>query len=145
MSSPSTTTPPSSPPKLLIPAVAAVVCTAPVTNFKDGDAERAALKKIGLAVDWAAVVEGLCGQIRDKIQDKIHPEVYAAIVGTGFRFSTTTAVECTAVHIALMDMCQSYFEYQVGSSCGFPMIILEGSPADWERLRESVEAQFDFD
>jgi len=49
-------------------------------------------------------------------------------------FSTTGPVERVAYVTALMDTFQSYFTYQLGTLCGIPEIILDGTPDDWRAL-----------
>jgi hypothetical protein len=60
-------------------------------------------------------------------------------------FSTTGPVERTACEVALLDTFQPYFEYRVYCICGIPEITLEGTPDDWQRLREKVEALTPYD
>ncbi|MBI3511757.1 MAG: DUF4419 domain-containing protein [Bacteroidetes bacterium] len=52
-------------------------------------------------------------------------------------FSTTTPTAKAACEITLMDAMSSYFVYAVYTSigCGIPKITLEGTTADWEKLR----------
>lgn len=60
-------------------------------------------------------------------------------------FTTTSIVEATACHITLMDAVQSYFDYEFITSCGIPRITLEGTPEDWQAIRQRAGhlAQFD--
>jgi hypothetical protein len=60
-------------------------------------------------------------------------------------FSTTGDVERIACEVALMDVFEPFFEYAVYCVCGIPEITLEGTPADWTRLREKVEFLKDYD
>jgi hypothetical protein len=60
-------------------------------------------------------------------------------------FSTTGPVERTACEVALLDCFQPYFEYRMVGVCGIPEITLEGTPDDWRRLREKVEALAPYD
>lgn len=54
-------------------------------------------------------------------------------------FSTTGPVERVVSEVALLDLFQPYFSYNVVAVCGIPSITLEGTPADWRKLREKVE------
>jgi WD40 repeat protein len=54
-------------------------------------------------------------------------------------FSTTGSVERVVSQVVLMDALREYFDYSVKSICGIPTVTLEGTPADWSRLREKVE------
>jgi len=51
-------------------------------------------------------------------------------------FTTTTPTTKAACEVTLMDAMSSYFIYAVYTiGCGIPKITLEGTTADWERLR----------
>jgi hypothetical protein len=54
-------------------------------------------------------------------------------------FSNTTATDIVCSHIALMDVCQQYFEYAMGCGCGFPRIDLLGTAGDWRLVRSQAE------
>ena len=82
---------------------------------------------------WEDVFEEFCEQITDRIGG----DNYAHIVAT---FSTTGLVERAANAIVLMDTVQSYFEYSLRTRCGIPQVVLEGTAADWERLRDKTES-----
>jgi hypothetical protein len=60
-------------------------------------------------------------------------------------FSTTGPVERTACEVALLDAFQPYFEYVLCCICGIPAVTLEGTPDDWQRLRDKVEALDPYD
>ena len=49
------------------------------------------------------------------------------------------------MEVALMDTLQSYFSYVVTTECGFPAITLEGTVADWRKLREKAESLGKYD
>jgi pSer/pThr/pTyr-binding forkhead associated (FHA) protein len=59
-------------------------------------------------------------------------------------FSTTGPVERTVSEVALLDVLQPYFSYNVVCICGIPSITLEGTPADWRNLREKVDLMAPF-
>ena len=54
-------------------------------------------------------------------------------------FSTTGIIEKAASEIVLMDVVQSYFEYQLVSMSGFSKITLLGETSDWESIRRRVQ------
>src|SRR5215469_12424951 len=45
----------------------------------------------------------------------------------------------TANEVALMDAYQRYFRYIMMCVCGIPSITLEGTPSDWQRIRDRIE------
>jgi hypothetical protein len=61
------------------------------------------------------------------------------------RFSTTTPSIQTAMEIALMDVYERYFNYILVCVCGIPKITLQGTPADWRRMRERIEVLATYD
>ena len=88
--------------------------------------------------DW----EGVFSEFSDKIRTHIGPSNHALLVPG---FSTTGPVEKAAFEVTLMDTVQSYFIYAVNTLCGIPAITLEGTPEDWEDLRERAAALERFD
>lgn len=54
-------------------------------------------------------------------------------------FSTTTDIDRLSSEVTLMGAMKHYFEYKVMLCCGFPSIRLEGTPEDWEDIRDRVE------
>ncbi|WP_375766135.1 DUF4419 domain-containing protein [Archangium gephyra] len=54
-------------------------------------------------------------------------------------FSTTGTIERVVSQVVLMDALREYFDYVISCICGIPTVTLEGTPADWSRLREKVE------
>jgi YD repeat-containing protein len=56
-------------------------------------------------------------------------------------FSTTGLTELIASQVTLMDAVKQYFRYiNFAASCGIPYIVLEGTPADWQKLMEKAQA-----
>jgi uncharacterized protein DUF4419 len=53
-------------------------------------------------------------------------------------FSTTGIVERVVSQVVLMDALREYFDYVLMCICGIPTVTLEGTPADWSRLREKA-------
>ena len=80
---------------------------------------------------WPEAFAGWAEQIRAHVGG----ETYQLLVNN---FSATGPVELAASHVVLMDVFERYFHYEAVCICGIPTITLEGSPADWERLREKV-------
>jgi hypothetical protein len=89
---------------------------------------------------WPQLISQLSGQIRDNSD----PFLYETL---SCEFSTTTPTIKTACQIALMEGYERYFEYVFECVCGIPKITLEGTPEDWQRIRERIEvlATFDFE
>lgn len=55
-------------------------------------------------------------------------------------FSTSTLTTRTASQITAMASMKEYFEYEmVFTICGIPKVILEGTPADWQRIIDGVQ------
>ncbi len=60
-------------------------------------------------------------------------------------FSTTGDVEKTACTIAVLDVYEPYYQFSLMCVCGIPSITLEGSAADWFRLKEKAEVLREFE
>jgi hypothetical protein len=54
-------------------------------------------------------------------------------------FSTTGPVERVVSEVVLLDVLQPYYSYNVVCICGIPSVTLEGTPGDWQNLRNKVE------
>jgi hypothetical protein len=80
---------------------------------------------------WPEVWPAFCDQIREHIGAEAHGLVVCD-------FSTTGPTERAASAVVLMDAVQSYFEYNFTTLCGIPAVTLEGTVADWEKVRERV-------
>lgn len=89
---------------------------------------------------WPEVFTAFSEQIRQYIGDS-HRLIVA-------NFSTTGPVERAASEIALLDVMQSYFSYELESLCGIPSINLEGTVDDWvsivDRVRQFSEYGLDW-
>ena len=81
---------------------------------------------------WPEFVSQFSDQIRDRSEQVLHETLLCD-------FSTTTPTIRTACEIAQMDAYQRYFEYTIECVCGIPAVTLEGTPEDWQRLRDRVE------
>ena len=87
---------------------------------------------------WPQLISQLTAQIRDNYD----PLLYETL---SCEFSTTTSTIKTASDIALMDAYKRYFEYVIMCVCGIPKITLEGTPDDWQRIRDRIEVLATFD
>jgi len=81
---------------------------------------------------WPQLVSQFSAQIRDNSD----PVLYETLLCD---FSTTTPTIRTANEVALMDAYQRYFRYIMVCVCGIPTITLEGTPSDWQRIRDRIE------
>jgi len=88
--------------------------------------------------DWGGVVTELSEQIRQNVGDAR----YRLLVP---EFSTTGIIERTVAQIGLMDAVSDYFDYHVMTLCGIPSITLEGTPEDWESVRERAQVFREFE
>ena len=81
---------------------------------------------------WPHLISQFSEQIRQNSDPVLHETLLCD-------FSTTTATIKTACEVALMDAYQRYFEYDLSCICGIPTVTLEGTPDDWQRIRERIE------
>ena len=87
----------------------------------------------GLAQNpWPEVFSGFSAAIREHIGETTHTLLMPD-------FSTTGKVEKAVTEIVLLDVMQSYFNYELQSFCGIPQIKLEGTLADWQMLLERTK------
>lgn len=82
---------------------------------------------------WTEVLSEFSSKIKQHIGEQNHSNLVAS-------FSTTGPAEKAACEVGLMDALQSYFEYEVKTWCGIPEVLLEGTPEDWEQLRDRTDA-----
>jgi hypothetical protein len=83
--------------------------------------------------DWAGVVSEFATQI-----DAATVPGVAHLTATDF--SSSTPEEVVAGKVVVMDMLQEFFAYTMHTRCGYPSITLEGTAADWHKLRAKVLA-----
>lgn len=76
---------------------------------------------------WSEVFPEFSNAIKALLGERNHSNIVAT-------FSTTGALEKAALEVVLMDVVQSYFEYEVKTICGIPEVILEGQLSDWQEL-----------
>jgi hypothetical protein len=77
-------------------------------------------------------ISGFSSLIHQEIDSVLHETLIC-------NFSTTTPAVRTASEVALMDSFSSYFTYGFMCVCGIPKITIQGTPADWRRIRARVE------
>jgi hypothetical protein len=87
---------------------------------------------------WPEAFASWSGQIREHVGAEVHDLLVCD-------FSTTGPVERTVSQIVMMDVFERYFAYVLVCVCGIPTVTLEGTTADWERLREKVRGLKVFD
>jgi hypothetical protein len=87
---------------------------------------------------WPKMISQFSEQIRQNSDPVLHETLLC-------NFSTTTPTIRTAFEVALMDAYQRYFEFIITCVCGIPTITLEGTPEDWQRMRERIEVLSTFD
>jgi hypothetical protein len=84
------------------------------------------------ANDWASVFPQFAAEIEKRTQPGLREAIEC-------NFTNTTATDRVCSHIALMDVCQQYFDYSMRCGCGFPRIDLMGTVEDWRLLRAKAE------
>jgi hypothetical protein len=88
--------------------------------------------------DWPEMISQFSEQIRRNSDPVLHETLLC-------NFSTTTPKIRTSFEVALMDAYHRYFEYNAMCVCGIPTVTLEGTPDDWQRMRDRVEVLATFD
>ena len=83
--------------------------------------------------DWSSVFNQFTDSIRVNTKDNIADLMVA-------KFSTTTQVETIAYQITLMEMVKKYVGFELESGCGIHSITIEGTPEDWQTLKEKTIA-----
>jgi hypothetical protein len=80
---------------------------------------------------WPEAFESWSGQIRGHVGAQIHDLLVCD-------FGTSGPVERAASQVVMMDIFERYFHYVLLCICGIPSVTLEGTTADWERLRDKA-------
>jgi hypothetical protein len=93
--------------------------------------------RLGRANDWEGVIDGCDDSFSTQIDSNLQETMKGLMVPD---FSDTTVEEEISLKVAIMDVCQHFFEYKVCTLCGFPSITLDGTRQDWELLCTSAEA-----
>jgi hypothetical protein len=83
--------------------------------------------------DWSSVFN----QFADSIKTNTKGNIYDLIVAN---FSTTTQVETIAYQITLMEALKKYMDLDFSGGCGIHSITIEGTPKDWQELKEKTIA-----
>jgi len=81
--------------------------------------------------DWSTVF----GDFADEIKKRVKADVHGVIIDDTSVATLTTRI---VSEITLMDAMKSYFDYRVRTMCGIPQITLEGTPEDWQKLKDKV-------
>ena len=87
---------------------------------------------------WGEAFEAWANQVRHHVGESVHDALVCD-------FSTSGPVELAASRVVLLDTFQRYFHYVAYCVCGIPSVTLEGTPADWDRVREKAAALEAFD
>jgi hypothetical protein len=82
--------------------------------------------------DWAQLLNDFSSMIADNTKGDVADMMTAD-------FSTTSMDERIASQITLMETVKTYFDFwNVVIACGIPTITLEGTPEDWQKVREKA-------
>jgi hypothetical protein len=87
---------------------------------------------------WPQAFDSWSGQIRDHVGPAVHDALACD-------FSTTGPVERAVSDIVTMDVFERYFRYIAYCICGIPAVTLEGTPGDWDRVRDKAAGLTIFD
>jgi hypothetical protein len=87
---------------------------------------------------WPQAFASWSGQIAGHVGPEVHDRLVCD-------FGTTGPVERAVSQIVMMDVFERYFHYVDYCICGIPQVTLEGTPADWQRLRDKVAGLSIFD
>jgi len=88
-------------------------------------------------MDWPAALHRFSKAIAEHIGKK--RDLFVA------DFSTTGEDERLASEIVMMKALSEYFSYGMRTLCGFPLITLEGTVADWVSVRDRFRALAEFE
>lgn len=92
---------------------------------------------LGRTNPWPEAFTAFSDQIADHVGRALRDVVVAD-------FSTTTPFHRVATEVALMDVFQPYFEYEMMIGCGIPAIVLRGAPDDWRDVRRRAATFADY-
>ena len=82
--------------------------------------------------DWTQLLNDFSAMIAENTKGEVADMMIAD-------FSTTSMDERIASQITLMETVKTYFDYlNVVIACGIPTITLEGTPEDWQKVREKA-------
>jgi hypothetical protein len=60
-------------------------------------------------------------------------------------FTTTKSEDRVAASVTIMSTLQAYFVYRCCIRCGIPKVTLEGTPTDWNQLRQKIDRLLQYD
>lgn len=108
------------------------------SKFVTHEGKKTLTLAIPASPDWGTVVAGFSNLIKPLIGEQTHDTLVA-------NFSTTTATERICSEIVLMDTLKQYFDYHCYTDCGIVSVTLEGTPEDWEELRQRAAGLVKYD
>jgi hypothetical protein len=87
--------------------------------------------KSGLDLDY------FCETFKDLMSKNIKDPEFIEKFTT--KYTTTTPIVSTVSNMFLMNALKEYFSFEMILSCGIPAVIMEGTQADWQKLKEFYE------
>jgi len=93
---------------------------------------------MGQQNDWSTVF----GEFASQIKQRVKTDVYDVIIDDT---SVATATTRIVSEITLMEAMKRFFRYKVSTCCGIPQITLEGTPEDWQKLKDKVHKLVEMD
>lgn len=82
--------------------------------------------------DWSILFPKFAEAIKQNLKNPVIAEKIVT------HFSNSEAIDITNFSIALMDICQSYFDYRVFTRCGIPNIDIVGTKEDWQEIVNNI-------
>ncbi len=110
-------------------------------QFVDGSSKtelKVVLENLTNNRDWQQAVELWSKKISENVKSDLAQLMICD-------FSTTTPIIRTASQVVMMDALKQYFDYALYAVCGIPWITVQGSVADWWKIRDRVEAISKYD
>jgi hypothetical protein len=81
---------------------------------------------------WHEIFPVFSGMIRENVNEPMYP-----LIDT--KFSTTSEIVETVFGMTCMTACMEFFEYVCSTKCGIPYMVIDGTPEDWIKLKESTQ------
>merc|ERR1711915_875129 len=81
-------------------------------------------------------------KMSEKIEDNLNNPSYVEKMKSDF--TTSTLTHKIVANIAIMSSVQEYFTYTGSILCGIPKIEMKGSEEDWQKLKDKVNALFEY-
>lgn len=82
--------------------------------------------------DWVLLLDRMMGRIQSKVKNNVADDFLP-------QFSTSTPLQTSLKHLAVMDSMQHYLTYKMVCSCGIEKVGLQGTIDDWYMLRKQVD------